>query len=131
MIAKLLTDAPGSSDYFLGGLVAYSNSAKVKLLGVAEETLRSQGAVSEEAAREMARGARERFGADVAVAVTGIAGPDGGTPEKPVGTVFFALARREGTETGKKREFNGDRATVRLAASLYALDLVRRGIADA
>jgi nicotinamide-nucleotide amidase len=131
MIAKLLTDAPGSSDYFLGGLVAYSNAAKVELLAVREETLRSQGAVSEEAAREMARGARERFGADLAVAVTGIAGPDGGTPEKPVGTVFFALARREGTEIGKKREFNGDRAAVRLAASLYALDLVRRGVADA
>jgi PncC family amidohydrolase len=79
----------------------------------------------------MARGARERFDADLAVAVTGIAGPDGGTPEKPVGTVFFALARRSGAEIGKKREFGGDRATVRLAASLYALDLVRRGVADA
>jgi len=131
LIAKLLTDVPGSSDYFLGGLVAYSNAAKVELLAVREETLRSHGAVSEETAREMARGARERFDADLAVAVTGIAGPDGGTPEKPVGTVFFALARRAGTEIGKKREFNGDRATVRLAASLYALDLVRRGVADA
>ena len=131
MIAKILTDAPGSSDYFLGGLVTYSNAAKVELLAVREETLRSRGAVSEEAAREMARGARDRFGADLAVAVTGIAGPDGGTPEKPVGTVYFALARREGPEIGKKREFNGDRAAVRLAASLYALDLVRRGVADA
>ena len=131
MIAKLLTDAPGSSDYFLGGLVAYSNAAKMELLAVREETLRSHGAVSEETAREMARGARERFDADLAVAVTGIAGPDGGTPEKPVGTVCFALARRGGTEIGKKREFGGDRATVRLAASLYALDLVRRGVADA
>jgi nicotinamide-nucleotide amidase len=131
MIAKLLTDAPGSSDYFLGGLVAYSNAAKVEFLAVAEETLRSHGAVSEETARAMARGARERFGADLAVAVTGIAGPDGGTPEKPVGTVFFALARREGAEVARRREFNGDREVVRLAASLYALDLVRRAVADA
>jgi nicotinamide-nucleotide amidase len=131
MVAKLLTDAPGSSDYFLGGLVAYSNAAKAALLAVSEETLRAHGAVSEETAREMARGARERFGADLAVAVTGIAGPDGGTPEKPVGTVFFALARKGETEIGKKREFHGDRATVRLAASLFALDLIRRGVADA
>lgn len=127
LIAKLLTDVPGSSDYFLGGVVSYGNDAKRELLAVRRETLEEHGAVSSQAALEMARGALARFDADIAVAVTGIAGPDGGTPEKPVGTVYFALARRDGGETAKKREFNGDRAAVRQAASLYALDLVRRG----
>ena len=127
LIAKLLTDVPGSSDYFLGGVVSYGNDAKRELLAVRSETLEEHGAVSSQAALEMARGALARFDADIAVAVTGIAGPDGGTPEKPVGTVYFALARRDGAETAKKREFNGDRAAVRQAASLHALELVRRG----
>jgi nicotinamide-nucleotide amidase len=127
LIAKLLTDVPGSSDYFLGGVVSYGNDAKRELLAVRRETLEEHGAVSSQAALEMARGALARFDADIAVAVTGIAGPDGGTPEKPVGTVYFALARRDGGETAKKREFNGDRAAVRQAASLHALELVRRG----
>ncbi len=126
MISSLLTDVPGSSHYFLGGIVSYANTAKGSLLDVREETLRAHGAVSEQAAREMARGARERFGADLAAAVTGIAGPNGGTPEKPVGTVFFALSDREKPEIAKKRSFVGDRAAVRRAASLYALELVRQ-----
>jgi nicotinamide-nucleotide amidase len=129
LIAKLLTDVPGSSDYFLGGVVSYADSAKRDLLAVREETLRAHGAVSEEVALEMARGARERFGSDLAVAVTGIAGPDGGTPDKPVGTVHFALAKRGGAEIVRKREFIGDRAAVRLASCLYALDLLRRTVA--
>jgi nicotinamide-nucleotide amidase len=130
LIAKLLTDVPGSSEYFLGGVVSYGNDAKRELLAVRRETLEEHGAVSSQAALEMARGALARFDADLAVAVTGIAGPDGGTPEKPVGTVYFALARRDGGETSKKREFNGDRAAVRQAASLFALELVRRGAAN-
>ena len=130
MICELLTDVPGSSEYFLGGVVSYANSAKSGLLGVRAETLRSHGAVSAEAAGEMARGVRERFDADLAVAVTGIAGPDGGTPEKPVGLVFFALADREGGGASKRREFVGDRAAVRRSASLYALELVRRRVVD-
>src|SRR5436190_23936452 len=101
MIAKLVTDIPGSSEYFLGGVVSYGNAAKRELLAVRGETLSTHGAVSEEAAREMARGALERFGSDLALAVTGIAGPDGGTPEKPVGTVHFALARRAPLERGE------------------------------
>ena len=131
MVAKLVTDVPGSSGYFLGGVVSYADAAKRDLLAVSEETLRGCGAVSEETAREMARGALERFGADIAVGVTGIAGPDGGTPEKPVGTVYFAVARRDGHEIGKKREFLGDRSAVRQAASQFALELVRRSVADA
>lgn len=92
LVAHRVTNVPGSSDFFLGGVVAYANEAKVHWLGVRPETLAAQGAVSEETAREMAQGARARFGADVAVSVTGIAGPTGGTPEKPVGLVYVALA---------------------------------------
>lgn len=128
MICALVTDVAGSSDYFLGGVVSYANEAKERLLGVSEETLRLHGAVSEQGAREMARGARERFGADLAAAVTGIAGPGGGSDEKPVGTVFFALARRDGGELARKRSFVGDRAMVRRTASLAALEMVRRDL---
>jgi nicotinamide-nucleotide amidase len=126
MIASLVTDVPGSSDYFLGAVVTYANAAKEGLLGVASATLRERGAVSEEAALAMARGARERFDADVAVSVTGIAGPDGGSAEKPVGTVHFGLAARDGTTLAKKRLFIGDRGVVRRAASIQALELLRR-----
>jgi len=126
MVSALVTDIPGSSDYFLGSVVPYANSAKRDLLDVSEETLRVHGAVSEEAARDMARGARARFDADLAVAVTGIAGPDGGTPEKPVGRVFFAVEDRDGRSIAKRRDFIGDRPAVRRSASLYALELVRR-----
>lgn len=128
MISALLTDVPGSSDYFLGGVVSYANSAKERFLGVSPETLASHGAVSSEAAREMAHGARERFGASLAAAVTGIAGPDGGSEAKPVGTVFLALADGEG-DVARKRFFGGDRAVVRRAASLAALELIRRRVA--
>lgn len=126
MVSSLVTDVAGSSDYFLGGVVSYANGAKEELLGVGDETLRAHGAVSEETAREMARGARERFGADVAAAITGIAGPGGGTDEKPVGTVWFAIADRDGREVAKKRSFVGDRSLVRRTASVHALELVRR-----
>jgi len=126
MVSALLTDTPGSSAYFAGGVVSYSNSAKEDLLGVRSETLERHGAVSEEAALEMAQGARERFAADLAAAVTGIAGPDGGTPEKPVGTVWFAIADPTREGPAKRRSFVGDRAMVRRAASLHALELIRR-----
>ena len=91
-IANRITNVPGASKIFLGGIVAYSNGAKEKFLGVRPETLKKHGAVSEAVAREMAEGARKKFGADFAIAVTGIAGPAGGTKGKPVGTVFIALA---------------------------------------
>jgi nicotinamide-nucleotide amidase len=103
-IAHRLTNVPGASAVFLGGMVVYSNAAKQKFLGVRAKMLARHGAVSEAVARAMAEGARGKFGADFAVAVTGIAGPTGGTKVKPVGTVFIALA--SASETDVKRKFN-------------------------
>jgi nicotinamide-nucleotide amidase len=127
-IAKVLTDVPGSSMWYLGGVVAYSNTLKQSLLGVLPATLASHGAVSEATVREMAVGALEMLGGQVAVAVTGIAGPEGGQPGKPVGTVWFGWAWREGDEieTRVAREhFSGDREAVRrqtVARSLRELE---------
>ena len=126
LVSALLTDVPGSSAYFLGTVVSYADSAKQTILDVDPATLRRHGAVSEEAARAMARGARARFDSDLAAAITGIAGPDGGTEEKPVGTVYFALCARDGRENAKKRLYEGDRAVVRRASAMFALDLIRR-----
>jgi nicotinamide-nucleotide amidase len=131
LASALLTDVPGSSQYFLGSIVSYGNAAKEGLLGVGADTLRAHGAVSAEAAREMALGARSRFDADLAVSITGIAGPDGGSPEKPVGTVFFALADRDGAGAATRRLFVGDRAVVRRASCLHALELLRRRLTGA
>jgi nicotinamide-nucleotide amidase len=130
LVSALLTEVPGSSAYFLGTIVSYADAAKESLLGVAAETIRENGAVSEETAREMARGARGRFGSDVAAAVTGIAGPDGGTDEKPVGTVFFAVADRDGREDARRRLFGGDRDVVRRASAMFSLEMIRRFVGD-
>lgn len=130
MIGSLLTDVPGSSDYFLGGVVSYANTAKEGLLGVSPETLSRHGAVSLEVAAEMARGARDRFGASIGAAVTGIAGPDGGTPDKPVGTVCLAVSGPGERAMAKKRMFPGDRSVVRRAAALHCLQLVRRQLLE-
>jgi nicotinamide-nucleotide amidase len=129
LASSMLTDVPGSSHYFLGSIVSYGNAAKEALLDVGPDTLRAHGAVSEEAAREMAIGARRRFDADLAVSITGIAGPDGGSPEKPVGTVFFALADRDGVAAASRRLFVGDRSVVRRAACLHAFEMLRRRLA--
>ena len=124
-IADLLTDVPGASAVFLCGFVTYSNEAKVTLLGVRPETLAAHGAVSNPVAREMAEGARHRSGANYALAVTGIAGPSGGTAEKPVGTVFIALA--SGRETVVLSPMNPyDRETFKQVTSQQALELLRR-----
>jgi PncC family amidohydrolase len=131
MVSALLTDVPGSSDYFLGAAVTYADSAKQELLDVSGETLRRHGAVSEEAAREMAQGALERFGADVALSLTGIAGPGGGSTEKPVGTVHIAIAGTDGRGVAKKRYFLGDRDLIRRTASRHALELLRRHLSAA
>jgi nicotinamide-nucleotide amidase len=130
LVSALLTDVPGASAYFLGTVVSYADSAKETILDVGRDTLRVHGAVSEEAAREMARGARRRFDSDLAASITGIAGPDGGSAEKPVGTVFFAVADRSGREETKKGFFGGDRATVRRASSMFSLEMIRRFVAD-
>jgi len=125
MVAARLTSVPGSSESFLGGIVAYSNEVKIRELGVSPTLLEEHGAVSAEVAAAMARGARERLGADVAVAVTGVAGPGGGTAAKPVGLVHLYA---EGPEGGLGREFShpGDRASIRARAAVSALHLVRR-----
>ena len=123
LLGKLLTDVPGSSEYVLGGVISYSNSLKVKLLGVNEALLAAHGAVSEEVARAMAEGVLQRTDADLAVGITGIAGPGGGSEQKPVGTVCFALAnKREATVTFSER-FPGSRDFVRTYAAYYALRL--------
>ncbi len=123
-IAKTLTDLPGSSAWFDAGVVTYSYEAKQALLGVDPRTLEHAGAVSEETALEMVSGALARFGAGVAVAVTGIAGPSGGTPEKPVGSVWIAWKRRGGYAHAQLFRFDGDREAVRrqtVAAALAGL----------
>jgi len=120
-IAKALTDVAGSSQWFEGGVVSYSNAAKTELLGVPTELLTTHGAVSEEAVRAMADGARRRFAADVAVAVSGIAGPGGGTADKPVGTVHIAWASPNGL-TAARRIFAGSREAVRRQTVAVALE---------
>ena len=124
LVAKRITDISGSSAMFEGGVVSYSNDVKMKILGVSAATLAEHGAVSEETAREMALGAKERLGADIAVSTTGIAGPTGGTDEKPVGTVCFGVASRLGVKT--YTEHFGEELTrdaVRRLASDFALSL--------
>jgi nicotinamide-nucleotide amidase len=125
LVAARLTEIPGSSDTFRGSVVAYANEVKRDRLGVAEEILAEHGAVSAETAAAMAAGARAALGADVAVAVTGIAGPDGGTEEKPVGLVFLHATGPEG-ELARRLDLPGDRETIRKRATVAALHLVRR-----
>jgi PncC family amidohydrolase len=122
-VADRITAVPGSSVYFLGSIVAYDNGAKERLLGVPREILESVGSVSEQCARAMAEGARAAFGADFAVATTGIAGPGGATARKPVGLVYVALAKPDGT-VGHEHRFPGSRRDVVAAAAESALRLL-------
>lgn len=128
LVTARLTDVPGASAYVDRSAVTYSNAAKSAELGVAPELLASHGAVSEPVARAMAEGLRARSGVDVTIAVTGIAGPGGGTPDKPVGTVCFAVCGPAGTQARTMR-FAGDRAAVRAFSTSAALDLLRRYLA--
>lgn len=124
-IADTITDVPGASEVFLGGVVAYANSAKINQLGVSAETLRVHGAVSEAVARELAAGARAKFGSDYALAVTGLAGPGGGTETTPVGTVFIALASAQGIEV--RQHLNvWDRLTFKQVTTMQALAWLRQ-----
>jgi nicotinamide-nucleotide amidase len=125
LAGELVTSEAGASTFFRGSVVAYADEVKVNVLGVKPETLADFGAVSEPAAREMAEGAKRVCGSSVAVAVTGVAGPEGGSPDKPVGTVCFAVCGPGSTRTSTKL-FAGGRERVRVAAAYYALDLARR-----
>jgi nicotinamide-nucleotide amidase len=129
-IAKVLTDLPGSSAWFAAGVVTYSYEAKEALLGVNPRTLEQTGAVSEETVLEMVSGALARFGAGLAVAVTGIAGPSGGTPDKPVGTVWIGWKRRGGLARAQLFRFPGDREAVRRQTVAAALIGVRKTLTE-
>ena len=127
MLGARLTAIPGSSDVVLGGVIAYANVVKERLLGVPGESIARHGAVSEEVARAMAVGARERFGAEVGVGVTGIAGPGGGSIEKPVGTVWLAVDV-EGEVRSRRTNLVGDREEIRQRAAQGALEMIRRAV---
>jgi nicotinamide-nucleotide amidase len=124
MLGARLTETPGSSAAFLGGILSYSNEAKAELLGVDRELLVTHGAVSAPVAKAMAQGARERLGADIGISITGVAGPDGGTPEKPVGLVYIGVARGEKVRA-VENHFIGIRADVRRRSTQMALQLLR------
>jgi nicotinamide-nucleotide amidase len=123
-LGQAITSVPGSSEWFDRGFVTYSNAAKEEMLGVKRERLERFGAVSEEVAREMAAGALEHSRADIAVSITGVAGPDGGTPEKPVGTVCFAFAGKNQTSHCRTQRFDGDRDDVRRQSVGFALEML-------
>ncbi|MBV9786056.1 MAG: nicotinamide-nucleotide amidohydrolase family protein [Acidisphaera sp.] len=129
LIAATLTAIAGSSDVVERGFVTYSNAAKTELLGVPAGLIAEVGAVSEAVARRMAEGAVQHSPADLAIAVTGVAGPGGATPDKPVGLVWFGLARRDGPVRAESRVFPGDRTEVRRATVAHALGLLRAAIA--
>ena len=124
LLSHKITNIPGSSDYFMGGIVAYSNDLKKKILKVPGGTLRKFGAVSKETAIAMARGALENMGSDIAAAITGIAGPAGGSKAKPVGTVFIAIADKK-SERCRRFLFRGKRHAIKLAASSNALKMLK------
>jgi nicotinamide-nucleotide amidase len=131
LVAAAITEVPGSSGYFLGGVVSYADAAKAAMLGVPEVTLAAHGAVSAQTAVAMAAGARERFGASIAISITGVAGPDGGSESKPVGLTYLAIADATDTEV-RRFTFGHDRAGNRDAAAREALGwLVERAEAGA
>ncbi len=130
LLAARLTDRPGSSDYVMGGVVSYSNEAKAELLGVDPALIEEHGAVSEPVAEAMAAGALKRFGADTAVAITGIAGPGGGTPEKPVGTVCFTVKLADGPTNTRTLRLPGNRSDIRERSTTVAMHLLRRALTD-
>ena len=129
MVAAAITDISGSSAVFDRGFVTYSNAAKTQMLGVPPNLLETHGAVSEEVARAMAQGALAHSGATLAVSITGIAGPSGGSATKPVGLVHFACATKTGLYWHERMVFNGDRANIRLAARDHALQMLGKALA--
>lgn len=129
-VAAAITAIPGSSAWFEYGIVSYANSAKEKLLGVSSETLEREGAVSEAVVIEMARGALALSGANIAVAISGVAGPGGGSPGKPVGTVWFAWVMATGEVKTQLKNFAGDRADVQKQAVIFALNSALENVLD-
>lgn len=127
LVGGAVTSVAGSSEVFLGGIISYANEVKMNVLGVPKEVLDTVGAVSRECAAAMAEGARRLTGADVAVSTTGIAGPGGGSAEKPVGLVWFGIATAEGTRT-EKAIFRGDRAGIRENAVTHALGMLTMAV---
>ena len=123
-LGDMITEVPGSSDYFLGGVISYSNDAKADLLGVDRKTLKAKGAVSEDVAVQMAQGARKRLRAAVGVGITGIAGPSGGTPAKPVGLVYIAV-NSEKSSVCSRSLFRGSRSEVKRQSAETALEMLR------
>uniref|UniRef100_UPI003558515A competence/damage-inducible protein A n=2 Tax=Mycobacterium montefiorense TaxID=154654 RepID=UPI003558515A len=130
LVAARLTDRPGSSDYVMGGVVSYSNDAKIQLLGVDAALIDAHGAVSEPVAEAMAAGALQRFDADTAVAITGIAGPGGGTPEKPVGTVCFTVRLAGGRTDTRTLRLPGNRSDIRERSTTVAMHMLRRALSE-
>lgn len=126
MLGSMITDVPGSSVYFSGGAVTYSNEIKQRLLGIDPAIIETHGAVSREIAETMALGACDRFESNWAVSITGVAGPDGGTPDKPVGTVWIAAAERNGQPHAFRVQIAGNRLSIRQRSCIYALDQLRR-----
>ena len=124
LLGSMITDVSGSSDYFASGFITYSNEAKQKILGVSEAIIKEQGAVSAACAKAMATGARQKSGADVAIAITGIAGPTGGSPEKPVGTVYVAISAPEG-DLVEELALRGERSAIRARSAKTAVNLAR------
>lgn len=127
LVSSRITDVPGSSGYFLGSVVAYSNAVKESALGVRPATLRKYGAVSAETAREMARGARRALGASLSAAITGIAGPGGGTAEKPVGLVFIAVSAGR-TAEARRFVFKGNRKSIKKQSAEAALSMIAEAL---
>ena len=125
LVAAALTAIPGSSDVVERGFVTYSNAAKMELLGVSGDTIAEYGAISAETAAAMARGAIAHAPIDLAVSITGVAGPGGGTAQKPIGLVYLGVARKDGAARVERRVFPGDRADVRRAALILALELLQ------
>lgn len=128
LLAGLITTVPGTSDVFERGFVTYTNESKMQMIGVPEAILNEQGAVSRECAEAMAKGALARSSADLAISITGIAGPTGATPAKPVGLVHFGLARRDGLLQHRQERFPGDRTAIRLASLEVAMELLQAGL---
>ena len=123
LLGSRITDVPGSSEYFLGGVIVYAYEAKADLLGVAWDTLNSKGAVSRETVLEMARGIRRLMMADISISISGIAGPGGGTPDKPVGTTWVGLAAGDG-EWARRYQFSGNREENKISAADAALGML-------